>query len=240
MPWAKNFLSSRQNLDTVLSPLSDPTRLPPLASSWNVHPGLQSKQNSCICEHRLLFSPSSSSSIFHHLYPQTCMRTHTHFSHPQFSQSQAVTSPHMDTRASSDPRAHRVFTHPPCPFPASTCFSSASFSSAFSLWFCLLINCSRQTVGPPPRCGNTWGGLSLRDMGHTHLTLAGNWLLLRRLSTSFCPHPAGKQSKRSGFSRAFSIPGTGQSFVTLRHKNYFLQVSDNEIKAQRHSVTHLR
>lgn len=147
MPWAKNFLSSRQNLDTVLSPLSDPTRLPPLASSWNVHPGLQSKQNSCICEHRLLFSPSSSSSIFHHLYPQTCMRTHTHFSHPQFSHSQAVTSPHMDTRASSDPRAHRVFTHPPCPFPASTCFSPASFSSAFSLWFCLLINCSRQTVG---------------------------------------------------------------------------------------------
>lgn len=175
-------------------------------------------------------------------HKHACARahTHTHTSHTH-THSQAVTYPHMDTRASSDPHAHRMFIRPPWPFPASTCFSPASFSSAFSLWFRLLINRSHWTlVGPPPRCGNTCCALSLRDMQHTHLTLAGNLLLLSQLSTSFRPHPAEKQSKRSGFSRAFSIPGTGQSFVTLKHKNYFPQVSDDEIKAQRCSVTHLR
>lgn len=144
MPWAKNFLSSRQNSDLVISLLWVPPWLPAPRVQLECAAGAPVKAEFCVCEMGFSlplrppppFPPIASTTLC------VCTRTLTHAilaSTPK-THLQAFTHPR-------DPCAHKV-VHARSWMHALTGPSLSALASLqhpsprrrFSLWFRLLIN----------------------------------------------------------------------------------------------------
>ena len=194
---------------------------------------LKSKQNSRVCDHRAILSLPPLPC--HCLFP-ACVYTHVlAYTHTCVC-SQAHT---VLTRTHSAFTDTHIHTHslPHWPFPVSTCFSLASFSSTFSLWFCLLITPALKTLGSSAKMLKYLIYL-LRETRANAPRVCWRLASCKSAINFALPPPCQKKQREgSGFFKAFSLPGTGHSLLTLsatlRDPDYFFHVSDEEIKAQR-------
>lgn len=212
LPWAKNFLSSRQNPDGAISPFRPHPR-PPLTSRWNVAPVKAGFLSHCHLAPLLsLLQPLP----FHHPHPR-CAHSqghadvHTHVPNTLIltHKKQTYRPSHLPTWTSLQlhgTRAHMVHTH--------------TRSHSQTLPQAALASCSLGGFPWPSDPFLPTLAVPRQDVRSRLLSEAGYHL-----------HSDGKIRGKEEGSRTLS-PSTPPSSLS--------QASDDEIKARRGSVTHRR